>query len=64
MSIICPTGKGYEKKYEEIDGIHIYRHRLPLEAEGALGYAAGIFHGAVLGIRAGLESAVRRAVSM
>lgn len=39
VSIICPTGKGYEKKYEVIDGIHIYRHNLPLEAEGALGYA-------------------------
>jgi glycosyltransferase involved in cell wall biosynthesis len=38
VSIICPTGKGYEKKYEELDGIHIYRHNLPLEAEGALGY--------------------------
>ena len=38
VSIICPTGKGYEKKYEEIDGVHIYRHSLPLEAEGALGY--------------------------
>lgn len=39
VSIICPTGKGYEKKYEVIDGIHIYRHNLPLEAEGAMGYA-------------------------
>jgi len=38
VSIICPTGKGYEKKHEVIDGIHIYRHNLPLEAEGALGY--------------------------
>ena len=38
VSIICPTGKGYEKKYEKIDGIYIYRHNLPLEAEGALGY--------------------------
>lgn len=38
VSIICPTGKGYESKYEVIDGIHIYRHGLPLEAEGALGY--------------------------
>ena len=38
VSIICPKGKGYEKKYEEIDEIHIYRHNLPLEAEGALGY--------------------------
>lgn len=38
VSIICPTGKGYEKKFEVIDGINIYRHNLPLEAEGALGY--------------------------
>jgi glycosyltransferase involved in cell wall biosynthesis len=39
VTVICPTGKGYEKKHEVIDGIHIYRHNLPLEAEGALGYA-------------------------
>lgn len=39
VSIICPVGKGYEKKYEVIDGIAIYRHNLPLEAHGALGYA-------------------------
>ena len=38
VSIICPTGKGYEKRYELIDGVHIYRHPLPMEAEGALGY--------------------------
>jgi glycosyltransferase involved in cell wall biosynthesis len=38
VSIICPTGKGYEKKYEEIDGIAIHRYKLPNEAEGALGY--------------------------
>ena len=39
VSIICPTGKGYEKKNEEIDGIKIYRHNLPFEASSALGYA-------------------------
>ena len=39
VSIICPTGKGYEKRYEELEGIHIHRHPLPFEAEGALGYA-------------------------
>lgn len=38
VSIICPTGKGYMKKYEIIDGIHIYRHSILVEAEGALGY--------------------------
>ncbi len=39
VTIICPTGKGYEERYERLDGIHIYRHPLPPEAEGALGYA-------------------------
>src|SRR5882672_5038114 len=38
VSIICPTGKGYEKKFEAIDGIHIYRYPLPVEASGAAGY--------------------------
>src|SRR3954462_15594877 len=39
VSIICPTGKGYEKKLEVIDDIHIHLYRLPFEADGALGYA-------------------------
>ena len=38
VSVICPTGKGYRKKREVIDGIHIYRHGLPFDAAGALGY--------------------------
>src|SRR5208337_3994847 len=38
VSIICPKGKGFEAKYEEIDGIAIYRYSLPFEASGALGY--------------------------
>src|SRR5574340_1560051 len=40
VSIICPTGKGYDSRYEVIDGIHIWRYRLPTEGEGALGYLA------------------------
>jgi len=39
VSIICPKGKGYERGHEVIDGIHIYRHPLLIEASGALGYA-------------------------
>src|SRR5262245_27468112 len=39
VSIICPTGKGYEKRFEAIEGIHIYRYPLPLEGSGAVGYA-------------------------
>jgi glycosyltransferase involved in cell wall biosynthesis len=38
VSIICPKGKGYEKSYEEIDGIAIYRHSLPVEADRWYGY--------------------------
>ncbi|UJP06128.1 MAG: glycosyltransferase family 4 protein [Nitrosomonas sp.] len=43
VSIICPTGKGYEKEHETIDGIHIYRYHLPFEAEGAKGYLIEYF---------------------
>jgi glycosyltransferase involved in cell wall biosynthesis len=38
VSIVCPTGKGCEKKYEVIDDIHIWRYELPKEGSGALGY--------------------------
>lgn len=38
VSIICPKMKGYTLSYELIDGIEIYRHPLPVEAKGAIGY--------------------------
>lgn len=38
VTVICPIGKGYEARREVIDGVTIYRHPLPLEADGALGY--------------------------
>jgi glycosyltransferase involved in cell wall biosynthesis len=37
VSIICPTGKGYEARRETLEGIHIYRHPLK-EGAGGLGY--------------------------
>jgi glycosyltransferase involved in cell wall biosynthesis len=37
VSIICPTGKGYEKTHEILDGIEILRYRIP-EADGVAGY--------------------------
>lgn len=43
VSVICPTGKGYDKEYEFLKGVHIYRHRLPKEGNGALGYAREYF---------------------
>ncbi|MFD1139483.1 glycosyltransferase family 4 protein [Larkinella insperata] len=38
VSIICPTMPGYTARYEHLQGIEIYRHPLPLEGDGALGY--------------------------
>ena len=35
VSIICPTGKGYESRFEVIDRIAIYRYKLPIEANTA-----------------------------
>jgi glycosyltransferase involved in cell wall biosynthesis len=39
VSVICPKGGGYSKSYEVLEGIHVFRHPLPLEADGVLGYA-------------------------
>ncbi len=38
VSIICPQGKGYEKSYEVIDDIHIYRHPMPPDISSVRGY--------------------------
>ncbi len=55
VSVICPIGKGYEARHEVIDGVDIYRHALPLDAKGALGYlleySAALFHEARLALK-------------
>lgn len=55
VSIICPKGRGYEKAYEVLEGIHILRHPLPFEAEGGLGYvleyASALFWEMLLAVR-------------
>jgi len=38
VSIISPKMQAYRLSYELLEGIHIYRHPLPAEADGALGY--------------------------
>lgn len=47
VSVICPKGKGFDTRYEAIEGIHIYRHALPFEASGPAGflleYATALF---------------------
>ena len=40
VSVICPTGRGWDAPHEEIEGVHIYRYPAPEEAHsGALAYA-------------------------
>lgn len=39
VSVICPMGKGYDKREETLDGINIYRHPLPIEGAGLFGFA-------------------------
>ncbi|WP_456390388.1 glycosyltransferase family 4 protein [Profundibacter sp.] len=40
VSVLCPTGRGWDSLYEVIDGVHIYRHPAPPEAHsGAVDYA-------------------------
>jgi glycosyltransferase involved in cell wall biosynthesis len=40
VSVICPTGRGWDKLYEVIEGVHIYRYPEPPEAHsGAVAYA-------------------------
>ncbi|MBX2869751.1 MAG: glycosyltransferase family 4 protein [Acidiferrobacterales bacterium] len=38
VCIISPKAQGYTKSYELLEGIHIYRHPLPAEADSAVGY--------------------------
>lgn len=55
VSVICPQTKRYPKRFEQIDGINIYRHPLPVEASGALGYlleySTALFWEFVLSVR-------------
>lgn len=38
VSVICPKGRGYDKSYECIEGINVYRHPQTVDASGPLGY--------------------------
>jgi glycosyltransferase involved in cell wall biosynthesis len=48
VSVICPVSAQYPARREILEGIAIYRHPLPLEARGKLGfpveYASALFH--------------------
>lgn len=55
VSVISPTGRGYERRYEEIEGIHVYRHPMPFEARSGIGYpleyAISLFFEVLLSLR-------------
>jgi glycosyltransferase involved in cell wall biosynthesis len=59
VSVICPVGRGFEARREVRDGVTMYRHPLPLEADGALGYAleysSALFWELVLAIRVAMR---------
>ena len=38
VSVLSPRGKGAEKRYEVLEGVHIFRHPMPREGNSALGY--------------------------
>lgn len=44
VTVICPTGKGYEKEHEVLQDIHIYRHGLPPEESSSAGYLREYAH--------------------
>jgi glycosyltransferase involved in cell wall biosynthesis len=60
VSVICPVGgNGSDATYQLLDGVHIYRHPLPLEARGILGYlaeyASALWHEFRLSFKVGRE---------
>jgi glycosyltransferase involved in cell wall biosynthesis len=38
VTVLCPKGKGFERGYELLEGVHIYRHPMPAEANSPFGY--------------------------
>ncbi len=48
VSVICPLNEQHSERFEELNGIAIYRHPLPVEASGKMGfileYASALFH--------------------
>jgi glycosyltransferase involved in cell wall biosynthesis len=38
VTVLCPKGKGYERGYEVLEGVHIYRHPMPKEGNTPVGY--------------------------
>lgn len=56
VSVVCPKGGQYTRSYEVLEDIHVFRHPMPYEADGALGYLLeytwALFFEFILSIRA------------
>ncbi|MDQ4145638.1 MAG: glycosyltransferase family 4 protein [Actinomycetota bacterium] len=40
VSVICPKAEGFDASYEVIEDIHVYRYRVPVQAQGLVGFVA------------------------
>ena len=62
VSVISPKGKGFEADYEELEGVHVYRHPMPPDGNGPLGYlreySAALWHELRLAFRVKRERGV------
>lgn len=38
VTVLSPQGKGFERRYEILEGIHVYRHPIPKERNSVIGY--------------------------
>ena len=43
VSVVCPRGPG-DARYEELDGVRIYKYRPPRPATGVISYAWEFFY--------------------
>jgi glycosyltransferase involved in cell wall biosynthesis len=59
VAVVCPQSKDHPRKYEEEEGIAIYRHPLPIEARGPFGflleYGSALFWESILLLKIALS---------
>jgi glycosyltransferase involved in cell wall biosynthesis len=62
VSVISPMGKGFDAEYELLDGVHVYRHPMPPDGNGAMGYlreyGAALWHELRLAFRVRRERGI------
>jgi glycosyltransferase involved in cell wall biosynthesis len=62
VSVISPKGRGFTADYELLDGVHVYRHAMPPDGNGPLGYlreySAALRHELALAFRVRRERGI------